>query len=105
MAWTTPKTDWATGDLVAANELNEVGEDLQYLKSALDGYILIRDEKASGTTGGTFTSGAWQTRDLNTEVVDTGNHASVATNQITLAAGTYRFRIVAPAHLVLHQRN
>lgn len=67
--------------------------------AALD-YILIRDEKAQNTGGGTFTSGAWQTRDLNTEVVDTGGHASLAANQITLAAGTYRYRISAPAFSV-----
>ena len=59
-------------------------------------YILIRDEKASGIIGGTFTAGAWQTRDLNTEVHDDGGHASVASNQITLAAGTYRFGAHAP---------
>ncbi len=59
--------------------------------------IVIRDKKAQNTAGGTFTSGAWRTRDLNEELVDTGAHASVATNQITLAAGTYRIRASAPA--------
>jgi hypothetical protein len=63
-------------------------------------YILIRDEKPSGTHGGTFTLGAWQTRTLNTEVEDTGGHASLAANQITLAAGTYRVRAHCPAYLV-----
>lgn len=53
-------------------------------------YILIREEQSSGVNGGTFTSGAWRTRPLNTEVEDTGNNASIASNQITLAAGTYR---------------
>ena len=67
-------------------------------------YILIRDEKSSGTHGGTFTSGAWRTRDLNTEVVDTGSHASVASNQITLAAGTYRADIFAPGNGVTGHR-
>ena len=67
-------------------------------------YIQVRDDKASGTDGGTFTSGAWRTRDLNTEKADTGAHASVAANQITLAAGTYRFRASAPARGVsLHK--
>jgi len=60
-------------------------------------YIVINDTKAANTPGGKFYGGAWQTRDLNTEVCDTGNHASVASNQITLAAGTYRFRVYAPA--------
>lgn len=60
-------------------------------------YIHIRDQKNSGSDGGTFTSGAWQTRDLNTEVVDAGGYASVAANQITLLPGTYRCRIQCPA--------
>jgi hypothetical protein len=67
-------------------------------------YILITDEKAAGTHGGTFTSGAWQTRTLNTEKNDTGNHASISNNQITLAAGTYEVEISCPAKAVLaHQ--
>lgn len=60
-------------------------------------YIEIRDEKAAGTDGGGFTSGAWQTRTLNTEHADAGGHASVGSNQITLAAGTYECEITAPA--------
>ena len=63
-------------------------------------YILITDEKAAGNDGGTFTAGAWRTRDLNTEQADTGNHAAVAANQITLQAGTYRASIFVPAHNV-----
>lgn len=63
-------------------------------------YILIQDQKATNTDGGDFNAGAWRTRDLNTEVSDAGGHASVASNQITLAAGTYRCRISAPAYQV-----
>lgn len=58
-------------------------------------YLEYRDEKASGTAGGTFTSGAWQTRTLTAEVHDTGGHGSLASNQITLAAGTYECEIGA----------
>ena len=32
MAWTTPKTDWATGELVAASDMNAIGENLAALK-------------------------------------------------------------------------
>jgi hypothetical protein len=52
-------------------------------------YIQLRDEKSSGTNGGTFTSGSWQTRTLNTETQDTGNDCSLSSNQFTLGAGTY----------------
>ena len=65
--------------------------------ASLMNYICIQDQKAQNNAGGTFTSGAWRTRDLNTELADTGNNASVASNQITLDAGTYRCLIICPA--------
>ena len=60
-------------------------------------YVCIQDQKAANTGGGTFTLGAWRTRDLNTEVADTDNIASVSSNQITLDAGTYDCYISATA--------
>ena len=33
MAWTTPKTDWATGELVSADDLNAIGENLALLRN------------------------------------------------------------------------
>jgi len=69
-----------------------------------DGYILIVDEKTAGTDGGGFTTGADRTRDLNQEKADTGNHATLASDQITLLAGTYITNINAPGFDVrLHQ--
>ena len=32
MAWTTPKTNWATGELVTAEDMNTVGENFAALK-------------------------------------------------------------------------
>lgn len=58
--------------------------------------IVLRDEKSSGTNGGSSTSGSWQTRTLNTEVIDTGGHCSLASNQFTLTAGTYTIWASAP---------
>lgn len=65
-----------------------------------DAYALVQDQKASGTDGGTFTSGAWQTRVLNTEVVDAHGIVSVASNQLTLQAGSYWIVARAPASSV-----
>jgi hypothetical protein len=65
--------------------------------SGSTGSIHIRDKKTQNTPGGTFTSGSWVKRDLNEEVTDTGNHASISSSQITLAAGTYDADIVCPA--------
>ncbi|MCX6107882.1 MAG: hypothetical protein NTY08_18800 [Proteobacteria bacterium] len=65
-------------------------------------YVLIVDEKASGTNGGTCTSGSWQTRVLNTLKSDAySNLTSLASNQFKLAAGTYICQISAPARSVL----
>lgn len=59
-------------------------------------YVLVQDEKAQNTDGGTATSGAWETRTLNTEVSDPDGVCSLASNQITLEAGTYECVISAP---------
>lgn len=78
-------TDQSWAKLVAAN----LGALLAVLP--VD-YLLYRDDKATTTAGGTFTSGSWATHVLQTEVADTGSHGAVAANQVTLGAGTYRFR-------------
>ena len=61
---------------------------------------VFRDEKTSGTNGGTFTSGAWRTRDINATQVNAITGASIASNRITLPAGTFYVEIAAPAFAV-----
>ena len=60
-------------------------------------YIYLYDKKAATVAGGGSVSGAWRTRDLTDEVEDTGNDCTLAANQFTLEAGTYRCLISAPA--------
>lgn len=60
------------------------------------GYIRLHDSKASGTDGGTFTSGAWRKRTV-TEDQDEDDNCSVASSVITLEAGTYDCHIRCPA--------
>lgn len=64
------------------------------------GYVLLKDIQTANTQGGGFTSGAWRTRVLNTESVDTGNDCSLASNQFTLTAGTYDIEASAPGVFV-----
>ena len=59
----------------------------------------LKDVKSSGTDGGTFTSGAWQTRTLNTLEGDT-SFVSLTSNQFTLLAGKYEIEADAPAFQV-----
>jgi len=63
-------------------------------------YAIIGDQKSSTTDGGTFTTGAWRTRDLNAELRDIDGIVSLSSNQFTLAAGSYLVRASAPAHRV-----
>ena len=67
-------------------------------------FISIQDQKSSGTDGGTFTSGAWRTRTLNTLVNDGTGSVTLASSQITLPAGTYEAYIAAPAVDVDHHQ-
>ena len=63
-------------------------------------YAIICDEKAHNADGGTFTSGAWRTRDLNTEIADPDGIVSISSNQFTLSAGDYLIEASAPAYSV-----
>ena len=60
-------------------------------------YAIIADIKASNADGGDFDSGAWRTRDLNTEIADPDNIVSLSSNQFTLGAGSYLIEFSAPA--------
>ena len=62
--------------------------------------VIIEDQKPSGTKGGTFSSGAWITRDLNTLVYNHDSLASLSNNRFTLPAGTYCIDWDAPAYQV-----
>lgn len=62
-----------------------------------DAYVCVRDVKAQNTDGGDFVFGAWRTRVINNEQADADGICTIAANQITLATGTYRCIISAPA--------
>lgn len=71
-------------------------------------YILLQRQAASGNTSGTFTSGAWRSRLINTTVKDTlGKVISVtgATGIFRIKAGRYRFRAEVPAYNVSRHRS
>ncbi|MES2126644.1 MAG: hypothetical protein V4463_05175 [Pseudomonadota bacterium] len=60
-------------------------------------FMHVREQQASGTTGGSSAAG-FQTRVLNTTVgSNTISGASLASNMVTLPAGTYDFEARAPA--------
>lgn len=65
--------------------------------SAVLPYLHVRDEKGSGTNGGGPASVGTNGRTLNTVVTNTITGASLASDVITLPAGTYRISAKAPA--------
>ena len=101
----------ANGDSVVLTMPGNDGDAGQYLQTNGSGGLSwqtvtvpdaisvarITDSKASGTSGGTFTSGAWRTRDLNTIEDDPDSIVTLASNQFTLGAGTYLIQWSAPA--------
>jgi hypothetical protein len=66
---------------------------------------VIADQKTLSTNGGSFTSGAWRTRDLNTEVSDSAGIVTLSSNQFTLIPGTYLIQWVAPANGVANHNS
>ena len=81
-------------DMLAANAVTapKIGS------KTFTSYAIIADVKSGGNAGGTFTSGAWRTRDLNTEIADDDGIVSISSNQFTLQAGSYRISASACAH-------
>lgn len=67
-------------------------------------YALYQHQQTSGTDGGDFTSGAWRTVPLTTEVSDPSGIGTLAGNEVTLGAGSYRFRAWSDAYNVTNSQ-
>jgi len=63
-------------------------------------YAIIGDVKANDVDGGSFTTGDWRTRDLNTELSDPDGIVSISSNQFTLQAGSYLIEAESPVYQV-----
>lgn len=61
---------------------------------------IVRDIKASGTNGGAFTSGTWETRDLNDLRGDSSFISIDGSTTFTLDSGLYEISATAPARNV-----
>jgi hypothetical protein len=92
VAWTTA---YAAEDLLLAAKS---GGTVRALSGLTWPMLYIEDQKAAGTHGGTSVAGAWTQRDLNTVLTNSISGASLASNRITLPAGTYFVEASAPAH-------
>lgn len=64
----------------------------------------IEDQKPALTHGGSFASGAWRQRVLNTVITNTITNASLASNTITLPTGKYYVSAKCPAFFVQNHK-
>lgn len=71
------------------------GSAFKSVKVSGDNIMVVRDEKTSGTQGGTPTGGVFQTRTLNT-IQYNSLGATLGGNNVTLDPGTYQFDASAP---------
>jgi hypothetical protein len=76
------------------------GQVVQAVPVASNQFAIFNEQQASNTNGGTFTSGSYLKRTLNTTVVNTISGCSIASSVITLPAGTYNVQAFAPAFKV-----
>ena len=63
-------------------------------------YAIFNEQQASGTDGGTGTSGSYAKRILNTTVINTISGCTLTSSVISLPAGTYNAAAYAPAYSV-----
>jgi len=86
-----------TGSAYKVAAVNASETALEFVTSlSTDNYAYFRDEKATGTAGGTSGTGS-NTRTLNTTVVNNISGCSLSFSRVTLPAGTYYVRAVSPA--------
>ena len=100
----TTSSGSGTITLGQSGETLNVGTGVVSRLGAFEKQLLhVRDEKANGTAGGTNIAGV-NIRDLNTIKTNEITGASLSSNQITLATGTYYINAMAPGfNLGRHQ--
>jgi hypothetical protein len=76
-------TDFVSGAVLTAAQLNGVLDNFQDL-------AIFNETQASATNGGTFTSGSFAKRTLNTTVVNNITGCTLSSSVISLPAGTYQ---------------
>jgi hypothetical protein len=89
----------STKDTGTASTNVPLNSDLGFLFSA-NNLMIVQDQQSSNTDGGTFTSGSYIRRVLNTVLTNTITGASLAGNLIALPAGLYYIVAEAPAFKV-----
>ena len=98
-----PSTSGSAGQVlkVASANHSSTNAELEFGADAggkFASYAIICDQKGTNTAGGSSSTGAFNTRDLNTELSDSDGIVTIGSNQFTLQAGSYLIKANAPSH-------
>lgn len=88
----------STGTTAGDNDealLDKFIADYNYIPYT-DTVVTAQEIQPSGTPGGTFTAGAWQTRTLNT-LIGMQTFATIANNIVSVSIGTYLVIVTVPS--------
>lgn len=83
-------TTYIAGEVLTAASLNA------NFSAVSSSFATFNETQANGTDGGASVATTWTTRVLNTTVINGITGASLATNQVTLPAGTYTVTVFSP---------
>ena len=88
-----PLTTYTAGEVLTAASLNA---NFSFAASATT-VAIFNETQANNTSAGTFTSGSYVKRVLNTTVVNQITSCTLTSSVISLPAGTYKVFLTAPA--------
>ena len=89
-----PLTTYTAGEVLTAASLNA---NFSFAATAQT-VAIFNEQQASGTQGGTFTSGSYVKRTLNSTVINNITSCTFTSSVISLPAGTYNVMAFAPAN-------
>jgi len=98
MGFYHPQETWRCVGMTYNNSSNDLDliDELKYNPNITSKTMIFKDVK-SAVAGGTFNSGAWQVRDMNTAVSFGNSFGKVDSNQLHLIDGIYSVHAVATA--------
>lgn len=83
MAWTAPAT-WSINDVVTADDMNNIEDNLDYLKQYIENSVEVRRTSALSFSSGSYANMYWET-----ENYDNGDLSSSALNLTAPVSGLY----------------
>ena len=99
-----PLTTYVANEVLTASSLN-ANFNYAVTVPVAPATAIFNETQASGTEGGTFTSGSYVKRTLNTTVVNTITSCTLTSSVISLPAGTYQVTSFVPCFNVANNKS